>query len=104
MPRTLLSSQDTRFGVIPPSLPEFTIDGTVYRWLGSLDALFESVERGVHLGQVREIGGRLFTAVSVSWRWFARPVVTWGLATEFASSELVRRVRSEVFARGDSAA
>lgn len=80
----------------------FKVDDREYYWGGGFGDVFRSFERGVAPGDVRVIGGVLFTAYRVSRlgrHWWNAPQVCWKLPEPFDAAMLAK-IKASLFGYG----
>ncbi len=77
---------------------KFTIDfnKTEYEWFGGFGSVLYSRERGLKLGEIRDIGGILFSIFRIEKKLFRKDIVSWTTVNKFSVEDL-RELNKQIF-------
>lgn len=77
---------------------KFTIDNSdiEYQWHGYCGEVISSKENNIKVGEIRDIGGILFSAYRIEKRWFKKSIVSWTTVNKISIEDL-RELNKQIF-------
>lgn len=74
----------------------FTYNYIKYKWEGGFGSVISSEERGLKEGEIRNIGGILFSVFRIDKRFLKKPIILWTTVDRIDAEDL-RELKKQIF-------